>query len=168
MKIKSRNFLYPDWRKLSLFFLVILIFVFLWTHILINSVPIMVIGTNDFQQTFCSIRLTAENCSLTDTEIFQNEATLNQTIDRLNEKYSQFANLNKNIQVANTFLPADALSCVLDKDVVNLINQNSFSTNNFLGITGACNSEGIIRFAANLVIVYFAVSIFFWFYDKRK
>ena len=169
MSKKLKKFLYPDWRKMTLFFLVILFFTFLWMQVLINSLPIMIIGTQEFEKTFCDIQLTSSNCSFTSSQIYQKEAILNQTVDQLNAKYNQFSKLNTNFDLANKLIPATALSCMLDKDVVSLIDGNSQTQNlNVLGMTATCESTGFASLAINMVIVYLVICAVFWLYDKKK
>jgi hypothetical protein len=169
MSKKIKKFLYPDWRKAAVFLLAILFFSFLWVQVLVNSLPVMIIGTQEFENTFCNIKLNAENCYLSSFQLFQNEASLNQTVDQLNSKYNQFSNLNSNFDLAKTFIPASAMSCILNKDTVSLITQTSQTHGmEILGMTSTCNVSGIGYLAVNLIIVYLVICCFFWLYDKKK
>lgn len=167
MSKKLKNFLYPDWRKLSIFLIVILFFALLWMRVLINSLPIMIIGTHEFEHTFCDIKLTAANCSLNQPEIYQKEVVLNQTVNQLNVKYNQFSNLNSVSALAKMLMPSGALSCMLDRDVLALKINVQKQDVSFLGMT-TCDSSGMLQFIMNLVIVYLVICCLFWFYDKRK
>jgi hypothetical protein len=169
MNKKIKKFLYLDWRKAAVFLSVILFFSFLWIQILVNSLPVMIIGTQDFENTFCNIKLNAENCSISSSQLYQNEASLNQTVDQLNSKYNKFYNLNSNFDLAKTFIPTSAMSCILNKDVVSLINQSTQIYNtDILGMTSMCSPSGLLYLAANLIIVYLVICCFFWLYDKKK
>jgi len=129
----------------------------------------MIIGTQEFEHTFCDIKLTASNCSLTYSEIQRKETLLNQAIDELNLKYSKFAKLNSNFEIAKMFIPATALSCVLDQEVVNLINENPQTQRmEILGMTSTCNPYGFVQLFINLIVVYLVICGLFWFYDKKK
>ncbi|MBS3054907.1 MAG: hypothetical protein J4452_00235 [Candidatus Aenigmarchaeota archaeon] len=169
MDKKLRSFLYPDWRKLTIFLIVILFFSFLWIQILVNSLPIMIIGTNEFQQAFCDIKLTAANCYLNANEIYNKESQLNQTVDELNAKYDRFSKFNSNFDYARMFIPSGAMACILDNDVSSLVVQNSVSTNlNILGMTNSCNSADVGMLVLNLVLLYLIICVVFWFFDKKK
>lgn len=165
---KRQNFFYPDLRRLALFFLIVVISLLLWVNVLVNSLPVMIIGTHEFENTFCDIKLTAANCNLNTSQIYSTEATLNQTIDNLNTKYSQFSDLNVNFEVAEKIIPSGALSCLLNQNVVNLMNNNAPSQNfNILAMTSSCNSQDIFVFIINFVVIYVLICGFFWVYDKR-
>lgn len=169
MAKKSKNILYPDWRKIGLFFIVVSLFFSLWLYVLFNSLPIMVIGTNEFQTTFCNIQLTASNCSLTNAKIYQKETQLSQQVNALNQKYNIFAKLNPTFDLAKTFFPSGAMSCILDRDVTSLMNQNPLMQNtNILGVSPTCDSNSVLILFLNLLIIYILICCAVWLYDNKR
>jgi hypothetical protein len=169
MSKKLKEFLYPDWRKMSIFFLVILFFSLLWIQVLANSLPIMIIATNEFQNTFCDIKSTAVNCSMPTSQIYAKEAELNQTVDNLNLKYARFINLKPNFDLARTFIPTGVVSCMLNQDTIALLNGYQPTQNvNILGMTPGCDNNSLLTFLLNLVILYLIICVVFWFYDKKR
>jgi len=167
MDKKIKKFLYPDWRKSIVFLLVILFFMSLWLQILVNSLPIMIIGTQEFEKTFCDIKMTATNCKLNYTEIQRREAISNQSVGQLNSKYSQFSDLDSNFALAKGFIPASALSCMLDTNVVTLKLNMQEQNASFLEMK-SCDSSGVMWLIANLLIVYVVICTVFWFYDNKR
>jgi hypothetical protein len=138
-----------------------------WINILINVLPIMIVGTQEFYDIFCEYKRLADNTVMSGTQRMEAKAGLDKALDALNEKYSTFGKFNTDLFVANMIVPSSLYTCVLDKSTLDLIGSNKVE-NNMIGIDFHCNPYGIFAFFRNLAIIYIFACFVVWLFGYKQ
>jgi len=164
---KIEDALRPNLKKCLVFLVIILFFMSVWVNVLINILPVMVIGTQEFYDVFCEYKRLADNTAMSDTEREAAKARLDAILDGLNEKYSAFSKFNSDLFVANMLVPSSLYTCVLDKATLDVIGTNIIE-NNIIGIDFHCNPYSIFALFRNLVFIYIFSCFIVWLFEYKR
>lgn len=158
---KIEEALRPDLKKCLVFLAIILVLMSVWLNVLINMLPVMVVGTQDFYNIFCEYKVLATKTNLSDSERKAEQQRLDKLLNSLNTKYQAFEKFDLYLRMGNVLVPSSLYSCVLDNATKNIIGDMQTSQN-FIGIDYHCNPYSIFSFFRNLILVYIFSCILVW------
>lgn len=163
---KIEELLRPNLKKCFVFLVIILLFMSVWINILVNILPVMVIGTQEFYNVFCEYKRLADNKIWNETQKEEYKKVLDAWLDILNSKYSVFSKFNADLIIGNIFVPSSLYTCILDKATLDVISTGEISSN-FIGIDYHCNPYSIFAFFRNIVFIYIFSCFLVWLLEYK-